>query len=52
LLTWLSLPLAFQTSRIVLTQNGKPLNQALAKTGQLAFLVSVLFLFSMIIAGK
>lgn len=43
LLTWLSLPLAYVTARIVFTQTGKPLNQALARTGQLALLFSLLF---------
>jgi 1,4-dihydroxy-2-naphthoate polyprenyltransferase len=47
--TWLSLPLAFQTSKIVLNQNGKPLNKALAQTGQLALLVSLLLLLSIMI---
>jgi 1,4-dihydroxy-2-naphthoate polyprenyltransferase len=51
LLTWLSLPLAVQTARNVLFQKGKPLNQALAMTGQQVFLVSLLFLISIIISG-
>jgi 1,4-dihydroxy-2-naphthoate octaprenyltransferase len=45
LLTWLSLPLAYATARIVFTQTGKALNLALARTGQLALVVSLLFLF-------
>lgn len=43
LLTWLSLPLAIKTARIVFTQKGRPLNGALAGTGQLALLFSLLF---------
>ena len=43
LLTWLSLPLAIKTTRIVFTQKGRALNGALAGTGQVALLFSVLF---------
>jgi len=43
ILTWLSLPLAIKTTRIVFTQKGRPLNGALAGTGQLALLFSLLF---------
>ena len=43
LLTWLSLPLAFRTTQVVLTQKGRPLNAALAGTGQTALLFSLLF---------
>jgi len=43
LLTWLSLPLAIRTTRVVLTQRGRPLNAALAGTGQTALLFSILF---------
>jgi 1,4-dihydroxy-2-naphthoate octaprenyltransferase len=43
LLAWLSLPLAIQASRVVLTQKGRPLNAALAKTGQTALVFSLLF---------
>ncbi|MFN8433602.1 MAG: 1,4-dihydroxy-2-naphthoate polyprenyltransferase [Anaerolineales bacterium] len=43
LLAWLSLPVAIRTLRIVLTQKGKPLNAALAGTGQTAFLFSLFF---------
>ena len=45
LLPWLSLPLAYATLQIVFTQTGKALNLALARTGQLALVFSVLFLF-------
>ena len=47
LLTWLSLPLAVKTTRIVFTQKGRPLNGALAGTGQLALLFSLLFWVSL-----
>ena len=43
LLAWLSLPIAYQAVRIVLTQKGRPLNLALAKTGQTALVFSLLF---------
>jgi 1,4-dihydroxy-2-naphthoate polyprenyltransferase len=43
ILTWLSLPLAIRTARIVFRQKGRSLNAALAGTGQVALLFSVLF---------
>ena len=43
LLAWISLPIAIRTLRVVLTQQGRPLNAALAGTGQTAFLFSVFF---------
>jgi 1,4-dihydroxy-2-naphthoate octaprenyltransferase len=43
LLAWLSLPLAIRTTRVVFTQKGRPLNAALAGTGQTALLFSILF---------
>jgi len=43
LLAWLSLPLAIQATKVVLTQAGRPLNAALAKTGQTALVFSLLF---------
>ena len=43
LLTWLSLPLAIRTTFTVLTQSGRSLNAALAGTGQIALLFSILF---------
>ena len=50
LLTWLSLPLAVKSTRTVFTQAGRPLNAALAGTGQLALVFSLLFLVGMIVA--
>ncbi len=43
LLAWLSLPPATRATRTVLTQKGRPLNAALADTGQAALLLSLLF---------
>lgn len=42
LLVWLSLPLAIRATRIVNTQTGRPLNAALALTGQLIFVFGAL----------
>ncbi len=43
LLAWLSLPLAYKATKTVLTQTGRPLNAALAGTGQTALAFSLLF---------
>ncbi len=43
LLAWASLPMAFRAARTVFTQKGRPLNAALAGTGQTAFVFSLLF---------
>jgi 1,4-dihydroxy-2-naphthoate octaprenyltransferase len=43
LLTWLSLPLALRAAYLVFTEKGRPLNAALAGTGQIALLFSILF---------
>lgn len=43
MLAWLSLPVAVRTLRTVFTQKGRPLNAALAGTGQTAFLFSLFF---------
>lgn len=43
MLAWLSLPGAVRTLRTVFTQQGHPLNAALAGTGQTAFLFSLFF---------
>jgi len=43
LLAWISLPVAIRALKVVFTQNGRPLNAALAGTGQTAFLFSVFF---------
>ena len=49
LLAWLSLPLAYKATRVVLTQTGRPLNTALAGTGQTALAYSVLFWVGMLL---
>lgn len=43
LAAWVSLPIAFRATRVVLTQKGRPLNVALAGTGQAALAFSLLF---------
>lgn len=43
LLAWFSLPFAYQATQVVLTQKGRSLNMALAKTGQTALVFSLLF---------
>ena len=43
LLAWASLPFALRATRLVFTQRGRPLNAALATTGQTALVFSVLF---------
>ena len=43
LMAWGSLPWAVRAARLVLSQRGRPLNQALALTGQSVFTFSVLF---------
>jgi 1,4-dihydroxy-2-naphthoate octaprenyltransferase len=50
LLAWLSLPFALQATRVLLTQKGRPLNAALAKTGQAAFVFSLLFWVGLILS--
>lgn len=47
---WLSMPLAAATWRIVATQAGRPLNRALAMTGQTTLLFSVLFALGLALA--
>lgn len=49
LLAWGSLPLAIKSTRAVFTQRGRPLNAALAGTGQTAFLFSLLFWVGMLL---
>ena len=47
----LSLPLAYRANRMVFTQVGKPLNVALAATGQLALVFALLFAAGLVVAG-
>lgn len=49
-LTWLSLPLGYKATRLVLTQRGRPLNAALAETGQTALVFSLLFWAGVLLA--
>jgi len=50
LIAWLSLPLAIQATRIVLMQKGRPLNAALAKTGQTALVFNLLFWLGLLLS--
>ena len=43
MLTWLSIPLGWRTWQVVQKQSGRPLNKALAGTGLLALVFSLLF---------
>jgi 1,4-dihydroxy-2-naphthoate octaprenyltransferase len=43
LVAWVSIPIAFRAARVVLTQKGRPLNGALAGTGQAALAFGLLF---------
>jgi 1,4-dihydroxy-2-naphthoate octaprenyltransferase len=49
LLAWMTLPLAWKLTRVVLMQKGKMLNIALAGTGQLALAFSALFLLGLVL---
>ncbi|MBE0684166.1 MAG: 1,4-dihydroxy-2-naphthoate polyprenyltransferase [Anaerolineales bacterium] len=51
LVAWLSLPIAIRTVRTVFTQKGRPLNTALAGTGQAALVYSLLFWVGLILSG-
>ncbi len=50
LLAWGSLPIAWRAAQTVFTQKGRPLNAALAATGQAAFVFSVLFWVGMVVS--
>jgi 1,4-dihydroxy-2-naphthoate polyprenyltransferase len=50
LLVWLSAPVAYRTSLVVFLEAGRPLNAALAGTGRLTLLFSVLFAIGLAIA--
>jgi 1,4-dihydroxy-2-naphthoate octaprenyltransferase len=52
LVTWLSLPLTIRTVNIVLIQKGRLLNAALAETGQVALLFSILFWIGLFLSEK
>jgi 1,4-dihydroxy-2-naphthoate octaprenyltransferase len=48
LLAWFSLPIAYKAAKVVLTQKGRPLNAALAGTGQTALVFSLLVWIGML----
>jgi 1,4-dihydroxy-2-naphthoate polyprenyltransferase len=48
LLAWLSIPLGWRTWKVVRKQSGRPLNAALAGTGQTALAYSLLFFVGML----
>ena len=50
LLAWLSLPVAISQTRRVWTQTGRPLNLALAGTGQLTLIYALLFSLGLVLA--
>ena len=52
LIAWLSLPLAFRAARVVVTETGRPLNAALAGTGQAALAFSLLTWAGMLVASR
>lgn len=52
LLAWLSLPLALGTASTVFNVVGRPLNAALARTGQLTLAFSLLFALGLVLAGR
>ena len=49
LLAWFSLPLAGRATRLVFTERGRPLNAALAGTGQTALRFSILFWIGLLV---
>lgn len=49
LLVWLSLPLAWHTLQVVFEKSGPPLNEALAGTGRIALVYSLLFFVGMLL---
>lgn len=51
LASWLSAPLAAFSTRVVFTAEGRPLNRALALTGQTTLVFGVLFALGMLAAG-
>ena len=50
LLAWGSLPLAIKSTRVVFRERGRPLNAALAATGQTALVFSLLFWLGLLLA--
>ena len=51
MLAWVSLPAAWPTIRLVLTQSGRLLNQALAGSARLALIYALLFSVGLILGA-
>lgn len=51
LLAWLSIPLGVSQTRLVWTQAGRPLNQALAGTGRLTLIYALLFSLGLVFSA-
>jgi 1,4-dihydroxy-2-naphthoate octaprenyltransferase len=51
LLAWLSIPLGISQARLVWTQAGRPLNQALAGTGRLTLVYALLFSLGLVLSS-
>ena len=49
LLVWLSTPFAWKVTLVVLNEEGRPLNEALARTGKIALIYSILFLIGILL---
>ena len=52
LLAWGSLPLAIKSTRVVFRERGRPLNTALAGTGQTALVFSLLFWVGIVLTNR
>ncbi len=50
LLVWLSLPPAWKVAQTVLNKTGRPLNEALAGTGKISLMYSILFFVGVLLA--
>ena len=50
LLVWLSIPMALKVNQTVQSELGRPLNQALAGSGKISLIYSILFFVGMLIA--
>ena len=51
LVVWFSIPFAWKVTRVVQTEAGRPLNAALAGTGKVALIYSLLFLAGVVLDG-
>lgn len=52
LASWLSIPLAYRTWHVVATEQGRPLNRALALTGQTTLVFALFFAAGMMLASR